>query len=66
MKVAVDRINFKMYEGQITSLLGHNGAGKVTAISMLTGLIPPKSGNAYISENDIRNNMTAIRGSLGK
>ena len=66
MKVAVDGINLKMYEGQITSLLGHNGAGKTTTISMLTGLIPPTSGNAYISGYDMRNNMTAIRGSLGK
>lgn len=37
MKVAVEGMNLKMYEGQITALLGHNGAGKTTTISMLTG-----------------------------
>jgi len=37
-----------MYEGQIFGLLGHNGAGKTTTISMLTGLIPPSSGNMSV------------------
>ncbi len=36
-KVAVNEISIKMYEGQITALLGHNGAGKTTTMSMLTG-----------------------------
>jgi len=36
-KVAVDDLSVKMYEGQITALLGQNGAGKTTTMSMLTG-----------------------------
>ena len=36
---AVNGINVKMYGDQIFCLLGHNGAGKTTMISMLTGLI---------------------------
>ena len=44
---AVDGINLKMYSGQIFALLGRNGAGKSTTISMLTGLLtrnpPPAS-----------------------
>jgi len=36
-KVAVKGISFKMYDGQITVLLGHNGAGKTTAMAMMTG-----------------------------
>ena len=36
---AVKGINLKMYKGQIFSLLGHNGAGKSTSISMMTGLL---------------------------
>ena len=38
-KVAVNGVSVKMYDGQITALLGHNGAGKTTTMSMLTGKI---------------------------
>lgn len=64
-KVAVDSLNLNLYEGEITALLGHNGAGKTTTISMLTGLIPPTSGNAIINGYDVLNNMAGIRQSLG-
>lgn len=33
-----------MYSDQIFALLGHNGAGKTSTISMLTGMIEPTSG----------------------
>ena len=36
--IAVSNLNMKMYDSQIFALLGHNGAGKTTMISMLTGL----------------------------
>ena len=38
--VAVSDMCLDMYEGQITSLLGHNGAGKTTTMFMLTGALP--------------------------
>ncbi|BFZ21348.1 hypothetical protein BsWGS_24386 [Bradybaena similaris] len=50
---AVDGFCLDIYEGQITCLLGHNGAGKTTLINMLTGVIPPTSGNAQIMGLDI-------------
>ena len=37
--VAVEKINLKMYEGQITVLLGNNGAGKTTLMYLLTGTL---------------------------
>lgn len=64
-KTAVAGISLNMYEDQITALLGHNGAGKTTTMSMLTGLIPPTSGTAYIRGYNIRNNMEKVRESLG-
>jgi ABC-type glutathione transport system ATPase component len=45
---AVDGINVRMYEGQIFALLGHNGAGKTTTIKMLTGMLSPSEGEAYV------------------
>lgn len=38
---AVNGINLKLYADQIFVLLGHNGAGKTSTISMLTGLFEP-------------------------
>nr|CAD7392568.1 unnamed protein product [Timema cristinae] len=64
-KVAVRNLNLNFYEDQITSFLGHNGAGKTTTISILTGLLRPTSGTAYIYGVDIRKDMDSIRQSLG-
>ena len=64
-KLAVDGLTLNLYEGQITSFLGHNGAGKTTTMSILTGLFPPTSGTAFIYGNDIRMDMDQIRTSLG-
>ncbi|GMS92631.1 hypothetical protein PENTCL1PPCAC_14806 [Pristionchus entomophagus] len=64
-KVAVDNLCFKLYKGQITALLGHNGAGKSTTFSMLTGVIPPSSGTAYVESLDIRSSLPQIRRSVG-
>jgi ABC-type multidrug transport system ATPase subunit len=63
--VAVDGLNLTMYSGQITALLGHNGAGKSTTISILSGLIEPSFGTAIIEGLDIRTDMNAIRRNLG-
>ncbi|EYC42024.1 hypothetical protein Y032_0546g3254, partial [Ancylostoma ceylanicum] len=64
-KKAVDRLNLKMYRGQITALLGHNGAGKSTTFSMLTGVTTPTSGTAYIDGFDIRTSLSQIRKRIG-
>ena len=50
---AVKGINLKMYDSQIFALLGHNGAGKSTAISMLTGLINRTNGTAKCYNVDL-------------
>ena len=45
---AVNGVNVKMFGDQIFCLLGHNGAGKTTMISMLTGLIQSTYGQASL------------------
>jgi ATP-binding cassette subfamily A (ABC1) protein 3 len=45
---AVDGLDLQLTDGTITALLGHNGAGKTTAISMLTGNVAPTSGTVTI------------------
>ncbi|NXT18829.1 ABCA1 protein, partial [Syrrhaptes paradoxus] len=62
---AVNGLSLDFYEGQITSFLGHNGAGKTTTMSILTGLLPPTSGTAYVLGWDIRTDIDSIRRSLG-
>lgn len=64
-RVAVDNLNAEMYEGQVTVLLGHNGAGKSSTINMLVGLTPPSSGDAIIRGKRISSEMHQIRHNLG-
>ncbi|XP_032295539.1 phospholipid-transporting ATPase ABCA3 isoform X3 [Drosophila virilis] len=64
-KLVVKGISAKMFEDEITVLLGHNGAGKTTTISMLTGMLPPTSGTAIINGSDICTNIKGARMSLG-
>jgi len=52
--VAVNRVEFGVYQGEIFGFLGPNGAGKTTTVRMLTGVIDPTEGTATIQGHDIR------------
>lgn len=64
-KCAVNGLTMNIFDDQITILLGKNGAGKSTTISMLTGMIRPSSGTAYINDYDIQTNIQRARDSIG-
>src|SRR5689334_22531079 len=50
---AVDGISFSVEPGEIFGLLGPNGAGKSTLIRMMTTLLQPTRGTAFINGFDI-------------
>lgn len=62
---AVNHICFQVKEGEIFGFLGANGAGKTTAIKMMSGLLQPTSGTATIAGFDIRTQSKLIKKSIG-
>ncbi|HUY12525.1 MAG TPA: ATP-binding cassette domain-containing protein [Terriglobia bacterium] len=62
---AVDGISFQVEHGEIFGLLGPNGAGKSTLIRMLTTLIPPTSGMAWVNGFDVAQSPNEVRKSIG-
>ncbi|CAD8156729.1 unnamed protein product [Paramecium octaurelia] len=62
---AVDNISLYLYESEIFCLLGHNGAGKTTAISVLTGMISKTSGLVSMYGMNLDTQLAKIRQSLG-
>ncbi len=62
---AVDSISFEVAKGEIFGFLGANGAGKTTAMKMLTGLLLPSSGKAYVNGFDVYSETEQIKKSIG-
>jgi len=63
--LAVDGIDFSVYEGEVFGFLGPNGAGKTTTIRMLTGLSRPTSGNAWLLGLDLTRDLPLIKKRIG-
>ena len=63
--VAVDNIDFEVFEGEVFGFLGPNGAGKTTTISMLTTLLAPTSGEAKVAGFDVAREKDKVRESIG-
>lgn len=62
---AVDDISFTVKKGEIFGFLGANGAGKTTAMHMLTGLNQPTSGTGRVVGFDIRTEYEEIKKHIG-
>ena len=62
---AVDDISFTVRKGEIFGFLGANGAGKTTAMHMLTGLSQPTSGTGRVVGYDIRTDYEQIKKHIG-
>jgi len=62
---AVDNISFKIEEGEIFGFLGPNGAGKSTTMMILTTLLKPTSGSAFVGGYDVMSDAKKVREKIG-
>jgi len=62
---AVDAISFSVDSGEVFGFLGANGAGKTTAMKMLTGLLLPTSGKASVAGFDVFSETESIKKNIG-
>ncbi|KAJ8730119.1 hypothetical protein PYW07_017157 [Mythimna separata] len=63
--IAVNNLSLNIYDDQITVLLGHNGAGKSTTISMMTGNLKVTSGSVNVAGFDMATQGSAARSHIG-
>jgi len=64
-RVAVDQLDLEIEPGSVFGFIGPNGAGKTTTLRMLTTLLHPTSGEAWIDGHSIRTEAQAIRQRVG-
>lgn len=62
---AVNDVDFEIHKGEIFGFLGANGCGKSTTMKMLTGLVEPTSGTAYLLGHEIDPNDISTRKRVG-
>lgn len=62
---AVDKLNIQINSGELFSLLGINGAGKTTAIKMLSCLTEPTNGEAFVGGYSITNDKLTVKSIIG-
>lgn len=62
---AVDHLDIIVEQGELFSLLGVNGAGKTTAIKMLSCLTQPTSGDAFLNGNSIISDTSSVKALIG-
>jgi ABC-2 type transport system ATP-binding protein len=62
---AVDRIDLRVEPGEVYGFLGPNGAGKSTTVHMLTTLLPPTAGRAWVAGHDVVADGAKVRATIG-
>ncbi len=64
-KLAVNKLNLDIQEGEIYGFLGENGAGKTTTMRMLTGTLRPTSGSITINDMELSKNEIDVKKIIG-
>jgi ABC-2 type transport system ATP-binding protein len=64
-KPALDAVSGRVFAGQITGLVGPDGAGKTTLIRMMTGLLLPDTGDVRVLGFDARREAASVQASIG-
>jgi ABC-2 type transport system ATP-binding protein len=62
---ALRELDLEVPAGSVLGLLGHNGAGKTTAVRILTTLAAPTTGSAQVAGHDVVADAAAVRASIG-
>ena len=65
LKVAVNKLSFSAYEGEIYGLLGPNGAGKTTTLRMISTLIKPDEGDVLVEGVSVVEKPHIVRSKIG-
>jgi ABC-2 type transport system ATP-binding protein len=62
---ALDNVSFDIHKGQVAGFIGPNGAGKSTMMKIITGFIPPTSGEVFVNDLNTVENSLNIRKIIG-
>ena len=62
---AVDHVSFEVGRGELFGVLGPNGAGKTTLVRMLTTLLTPSGGHAWVAGHDVARAARRVRERIG-
>ena len=62
---ALDNVSFEIKTGEIVGFLGPNGAGKSTMMKIITGFIPPSSGNVFVNGIETGDGSIEVKKKIG-
>jgi ABC-2 type transport system ATP-binding protein len=64
-RVALHDLNLTVHAGEVFGYIGPNGAGKTTTFRILSGLITPTGGKAFVTEQDVTHDKTRLKHLIG-
>jgi len=62
---ALDNLSFSVAEGELMGIIGHNGAGKTTAIRIIAGILHPDSGTVRVGGHDVTEDPLSVKSMIG-